>query len=290
MVARTVGRRIPLSLPRVWIGDFLAAARRVPTVPVQRRMRLGDLAEARRLRLPRPSWTALFTKGFALAARALPELRRSYLGGPGACLYEHARSVGSVAIERPYLGESAVFFARLEEPADQSVAAIDRHLAHCRAAEPASVGPFRRLIRYSRLPRPVRRLLWWAGLNVSGGLRERMFGTFGVSAYSALGAESLHPLSPLSMTLTYGAIDADGGVDVRLVYDHRVTDGAAVARALSRIEAELNGAVTRELLSWDTEGADDGHPREPVVPRQVREGVLGSEARPAVSGAVAGHD
>jgi hypothetical protein len=40
----------------------------------------------------------------------------------------------------------------------------------------------------------------------------------------------------------------DGGVDVRLVYDHRVLDGGTVARALVRFEEILNTTIRDELL------------------------------------------
>jgi hypothetical protein len=82
-----------------------------------------------------------------------------------------------------------------------------------------------------------------------GRQRANYFGTFGVSVYSALGAESLHPLSPLTTTLNYGVFAPDGSADVRLVYDHRVTDGATVARALTRLEDVLNTALRAELLA-----------------------------------------
>jgi pyruvate/2-oxoglutarate dehydrogenase complex dihydrolipoamide acyltransferase (E2) component len=74
-------------------------------------------------------------------------------------------------------------------------------------------------------------------------------GTFGVSVYSALGSESLHPLSPLTTTLNYGVIGRRGGVTVRLIYDHRVLDGSAVARALADLEEVLNGPIAAEL--WE---------------------------------------
>ena len=93
----------------------------------------------------------------------------------------------------------------------------------------------------------MRRLVWWAGLNM-GRQRANYFGTFAVSAYPASGAESLHPLTPLSVTLTYGLVGPDGRADVRLVYDHRVLDGATVARALVRLERVLNTAVAAELV------------------------------------------
>src|SRR5438270_561093 len=65
----------------------------------------------------------------------------------------------------------------------------------------------RRQLLIARLPRPIRRMLWWVGLNVEGRLRVRMYGTFGVSVYSGLGAASLHPPTVGTSTITYGVID-----------------------------------------------------------------------------------
>ena len=109
-----------------------------------------------------------------------------------------------------------------------------------------TVKDFRRVVTLGRLPRPMRRACWWVGLNV-GRKRAKYFGTFGVSVYSALGAESLHPLSPLSYTVNYGVLSPTGELDVRLVYDHRVADGATVARALGKLETALLGPVADEL-------------------------------------------
>ncbi len=93
----------------------------------------------------------------------------------------------------------------------------------------------------------------WLGLNLAR-TRAAQFGTFGLSVYSSLGAESLHPISPLTTTLTYGVIGANGRVNVRLVYDHRVLDGGTVARALAALEAEMNGSILNELRSMSTIG------------------------------------
>jgi hypothetical protein len=94
---------------------------------------------------------------------------------------------------------------------------------------------------------PVRRLLWWSTLNISGFKRAKRFGTFGLTSYGALGAESLHPISPLTTTLTFGPISPQGDVVVKLIYDHRVLDGAYIARRLKDIETTLKGAVLDEL-------------------------------------------
>jgi hypothetical protein len=90
--------------------------------------------------------------------------------------------------------------------------------------------------------------LWWGTLNISGFKRSKRFGTFGLSSYGALGAEQIHPISPLSTTLTYGPIDpSTGRVIVKLIYDHRVLDGAYVARRLRDVEEVLNGVILQEL-------------------------------------------
>ncbi len=58
----------------------------------------------------------------------------------------------------------------------------------------------------------------------------------------------MHPISPLTTTLTYGPIDpATRQVVVKLIYDHRVLDGAYIARRLRDIEETLNGPILDEL-------------------------------------------
>ncbi len=242
------GRRLGLSLPRRFVCDLLHFARKVPTVPVQRRMNIAPLMAARQQADPRPSWCALFTKAYAMVAAARPELRRAYLSFPWPHLYEHSISVASVAIERKVGDEDAVLFVQIRGPEDHRADQIDDYLRECKTRPVERVGTFRRTLRVSRFPRPIRRLLWWIGLNVSGYRRARNWGTFGVSVYSGLGAESLHPLSPLTTALNYGVIGEDGTVDVRIIYDHRVLDGSGVARALVELEGVLNGPVARSLV------------------------------------------
>jgi hypothetical protein len=59
----------------------------------------------------------------------------------------------------------------------------------------------------------------------------------------------LHPLTPLTTTLNYGVIDSEGKVTVRIIYDHRVVNGATVARALARLEEILNTSLVEEIRS-----------------------------------------
>jgi hypothetical protein len=247
-----VGRILPLSVPRRLVCDLLYFARKVPSVPVQRFMRLADLADARSQAAHRISWCTLFVKAYGQVARQMPELRRAFLRFPYARLYEHPCSIASVAVERLFQGEHAVLFAHLRAPEDQSLVALEDRLRHFKEAPIETVGLYRRALRVSRLPLPLRRLLWWIGLNFSGAKRARTMGTFGVSVYSGLGAESLHPLSPLTTTLNYGVIQTDGTVAVRLIYDHRALDGATVARALALLQDTLLSTILDELREGTT--------------------------------------
>jgi hypothetical protein len=240
------GRRIPLSRARRLVIDFLHFAAGMPTVPVQRRIHLQPTIDARTALDARPAWTAIFVKAFAIVSAEQSELRRAFIKLPWRHLFEYPLPIASIAIERDFEGEKAVLIARIKDPAALDLPEITRRLRSFAQDPVDKLKHFRRALRMCRYPRLVRRMLWWYGLN-SGPWRMRHFGTYGVSVYSALGAESLHPLSPLTCILNYGVFSPDGNVDVRLVYDHRVTDGAVVARALARLEEVLAGPIVDEL-------------------------------------------
>jgi hypothetical protein len=246
-MSQPLGRNLPLSLPRRFICDLLHFARQVPTVPVERRMDLAAVAAARQDARPRPSWAALFTKAYGLVVAARPELRRAYLAFPWPHLYEHPAGIVSVAVERPFAGEEAVFFGQVRGAERLGLAELDACLRRFKEEPVERFSSFRRALLLSRLPRPVRRLAWWVGLNCWGRKRAAYFGTHGLSVYAGLGAASLHPLSPLTTTLNYGVMAADGSLDVRLIYDHRVLDGCTVARSLEDLERTLKGEILNEL-------------------------------------------
>jgi hypothetical protein len=240
------GRAIKLSLPRRLVGDLMRFSVHVPRITVQRRMNLASLIRARQALDPRPSWTAIFLKGYAILSRETPELRRAYVKLPWPRLYEYPVSVASLAYERDYRGEQAVLLHRIKDPESRSIADIGALMEAARSHPVEEVRDFRRALTMARAPALLRRPLMWLGLNV-GRQRANYFGTFQLSVYSGLGAESLNPLTPLTTLLNYGRIGEDGSVEVRIHYDHRVMDGANVARALERFEAILNGAVADEL-------------------------------------------
>src|SRR5262245_36302239 len=110
-------RWIPLSAPRRFMRDMLRFAAALPSIPVQRRMDLGSVAATRAMVPDRPGWPAVFLKAYALVCRDVPALRRAYVRLPWPRLVEYPASVGTVAIEREYEGESVVFFGRIKDPA-----------------------------------------------------------------------------------------------------------------------------------------------------------------------------
>ena len=247
LMGKSAGKTRALSAPRRLIVDLLHFAKRVPSIPVERTFHLGPLGEVRGRTSPAPSWTSLFLKAFGLLAREFPELRTSYLSAPYPRLFEHEGSVASLAMEKVIGGENAILFLKLREPEAMTLAEIHEKIQTAKQQDPDQNANFRLALGISRLPVFLRRLLWWVTLEWSGPWRARKFGTFGVTSYGALGADSLHPLSPLTATLNFGPISSQGSVRVRIIYDHRVCDGAQVARALARLEAILLGEIRQEL-------------------------------------------
>jgi hypothetical protein len=244
---RPRGRWLPLSLPRRLVADAMRACRSVPSVAIERRMDLGELADARRAWSPRPAWSVIHAKAFALVAADVPALRRSFLRWPWPHLYEHPIPVAAIFIERDYHGEEAVFFAQLRRPHQRPLAELDAWLRHCRSAPLAEVASFRRALRLGRLPWPLRPAAMCLGLHASGRLRERGLGTFSLSSVAPQGSGLLQLRTALTATLHYGLFDAAGRLDLRLTFDHRVLDGGTAARALAAMEAALRGPLLAEL-------------------------------------------
>ena len=244
------GRAIPLSPIRKLVVDLTLFA--APSVPVQRVMQLAPLVEARAALKDRPVWASLFAKAFALTAVDIPDLRRAYVKFPWPHLYEYPQSTLSMVFERDWNGEMVILTTLMRSPETLPIRDLSERMKKNMDLPIESNRDFRRMFALARLPMPLRRLAWWLGLNI-GRQRGNYFGTFGITVYSGLGAESLHPLSPLTATMNYGVIAKDGSVNVRIMYDHRVLDGSMVARTLGKMEEKLHGEVLAELKAMAAE-------------------------------------
>jgi len=240
------GKWVALSIPRRIVTDLMYFSVGLPWIAVQRELTLRGAIAARQAHAARPSWTALFTKAYALVAAEFPELRRAYVRLPWPHLYEYRGSAASVAVERSFDGEPGVAFVHIGDPASLPVEQIGRLIREAKLDSFAETKKHRLMVRVAGLPLPLRRAAWWFALNLAR-VRANYFGTFGLSTVSSIGADILQPRAPLTTVVTYGVIGGDGSVTVRVIFDHRVLDAMTVARALRRLEEILNGPIADEL-------------------------------------------
>jgi hypothetical protein len=241
------GRSQLLSLPRRVICDFLHFSQKIPTVTIGREMDLRPLVQARQAMAPRPSWCGLFTHAYGKVVARRPDLRRIFLSFPCDRIYVQSGTTADVVIEGNVHGEAALINVPITSPQDRSASQIDQFLSACKEQPLEHVRTFRRAMAIARLPKILRRLVWWSILNVSAYKRSRYWGTFGVTSVAGLGVDSLRPICPWTTLLHYGVINPDGRANVRLTYDHRVLDGTGPAQALRDLEAVLNIECVQEL-------------------------------------------
>lgn len=222
------------------------ASIRVPFVSLTRTLNVRPVIEARTQADAAAGWAAIFVKAFALVARDEPVLRTLYVKWPLPGFYELPRSVAMVAIARVEDGQDCVLPQKVTAPETMALAEVDRMIRHAKQAAIEEVPAFRKMLRATRLPLPLRRLVWAIGLNI-GRQRANYFGSFGVTSVAAYGAGELHAMSPGPYIVSYGAIKPDQTVDVVIRWDHRVTDAALIAKTLSRLEKVLNTEISAEL-------------------------------------------
>lgn len=222
------------------------ASKRVPFVSLARPLNIRGLLEARAQAAVRPGWAAIFVKAFALVAKEQPVLRTLYVKWPMPAFYELPRSVAMVAIARVEDGQDCVLPQKVTAPDEMSLAEVDAMIRHAKEAPIEQVPAFRKILRTTRLPLPLRRLFWAIGLNF-GRQRANYFGSFGVTSVAAYGAGQLHAMSPGPFVLSYGVEKPDQSIDVVLRWDHRITDAALIAKVLNRLEQVLNTEIAGEL-------------------------------------------
>jgi hypothetical protein len=245
------GQRIPLSVPRRIVTDLMRFAIAVPSVPVERVMDLRAVMAARAACAERPPWVAILAKAYGLLAQEFPELRRTFVKWPWPHLYEYRSSVAALTVERMYQGEPCVVLWLLKEPAAHSISEITRRIRHAMQGPIEEFEDFRRLVALARLPGVLRRPAMWLSYNFARA-RANYFGTYSVTAASMFGVDALHLPTWVTTLVTYGIIEPDGKVPVRVTMDHRVFDGVTIAKIMARLEAILQGPIVDELRSEAT--------------------------------------
>ena len=127
--AQRRGINRPLSPARKFVTDLVHFARQIPAVRVTRTMHIPDVVQARDQADPRPSWSAVFMKAYALVAASRPFLRQAFMRWPWEHLYEHPISICAVMIERDaFIPQPANVVESIENIFDD-VQFIDRRTA-----------------------------------------------------------------------------------------------------------------------------------------------------------------
>jgi len=235
-----------ISMPRRLVADLMHASIGIPFVSLSRPLNVRALMEARALAAQPPGWAAIFVKAFSLVARDQAVLRTLYAKWPWPGFYELPRSVAMVAIARIEDGQDCVLPQKVPAADALPLSEIDAQIRHAKDAPIGEVPAFRKILRVTGLPLPLRRLMWLIGLNF-GRQRANWFGSFGVTSVAAYGAGELHALSPGPFILSYGALNGDQTIDVVIRWDHRITDAALIAKALTRLEQVLNTEIAAEI-------------------------------------------
>jgi hypothetical protein len=234
-----------ISVPRRLVADLMHASLRIPFVSLHRPLNIRPLLEARALAAQPPGWAAIFVKAFSLVAKDEPVLRTLYAKWPWPSFYELPRSIAMVAIARVEDGQDCVLPQKVAAADTVPLIEVDTQIRHAKDAPVSEVPSFRKILRVTGLPLPLRRLVWLVGLNF-GRQRANWFGSFGVTSVAAYGAGELHALSPGPFILSYGVVQ-DQTIDVVIRWDHRITDAALIAKALTRLEQVLNTEIAAEL-------------------------------------------
>jgi hypothetical protein len=243
------GRKIPLSLARKMIGDFLAVSQRIPLAHGERRIDIRSLrAAVTAMPRPRTDWLPLFFKAYAIVAADRPALRRLFVRRPWPYLYEHPENVGSVVISRRLEGDDALLYLPIVAPERLPLREIDRLLKEAREKPIAEIPAFRRQVRLGRLPTFCRRTALRLGIDWTTRQRGRHLGTFGMSVLASVGIANLTTWVPWTTMIHYTPFDDAGSMLLRIAIDHRVLDGMEVAYALREMEEVLNRQILEEVL------------------------------------------
>ena len=243
------GKVRPVSLGRKLVIDLMHAS--VPLVIVKRTLKLDRLVQARTALAVRPGWTPIIGKAFCIVARDEPSLRSYYLKWPRPHFYELPRSIVMAPIIRESFDRDVPLLMKLGSADEISLSEMDAILQHSKTAPLDEVPALRRVMRITRLPLLLRRLLWAFTLNV-GRQRANHFGTLAITSLATLGSETTVANSPGPSLITYGLVRPDNTMELLFHWDHRIFDGVLAARALQRLEDVMNGEIADELLATNS--------------------------------------
>lgn len=231
------------------IVDLMHFSAKVPSATIDRRLNLARLVDVRQACRPAPTWSAIFTKAYGVVAAGNAKLRTSYMSCPWPRFYENASNIATINVDRELEHERVILYAHVQNPEHLTLREIDAIVSYYKTEPVDNIPTYRHARRMSMVPWPLRRMLWWAALNMFGSQRCRHFGTFGMSSVGCHGSGILKLTPLLTSTIHYGMFDSAGRVEMRLSFDHRVLDASLAANALAELEEVLNGQILDECLT-----------------------------------------
>jgi len=244
---RSSSRYVALSLSRRWVRDFLYFSCKEKLSGASYSINIAQVAAARQRGQPRISWGAIFAKGTALTASRFPELKRAYMPFPWGHYYDHPFPVASIVVEREWQGEFAVFTDCVRSPEQKSLAELSDTLRALKTLPVEAIGGYRFLIRITRYPFFIRRLLWRVALYGSGRLRARYFGTFTINSIGSRDFVMTQATTPTAVAIYYGTVSDEGDVPIQIFFNHHILDGVQAHRLLKALGEVLNGEILAEL-------------------------------------------
>jgi hypothetical protein len=243
-------RWVPISINRRLVLDGLRFARSVPLYPAEKTIDLAEVAVLRKHAASRISWAAVFVKAYAVVAQQHRPLRQTYIRWPWPHFVEEPHSTAMVVVNRQFRNEDRICWGRISEPENRSLTDIQAQLEGYQTQPVERI--FRQQVTLSKMPAPLRRLLYWLNMNFGGRKRAKRLGTFTMSTLAGQGVENRGHQTFLTSSLTYGPLDERKQANVTLLCDHRVIDGMVAARALADLEAVLHNQIAAELKALQT--------------------------------------
>ena len=237
-------RSVPLQ--RRWMNDLVHFGLKSHVMGYDTKINIAHVVAARGTNSAAINWSAIWMKALSLVGQRRPELRSAYLPFPWARIYVHPDTSCTLVIERTWRGASALFFQQFRSPEKLPLQELDAAMRRLRQVAVEDVGSFRRMIRFSRPPVLIRRLLWSLGLQWSGPLRAKYFG-FSIINPFPIGGRVIQSTMPATFMLYFGTTQPNGDAQIQVFYDHRVMDGVELYKILRDLEVTMNRDIAAEL-------------------------------------------
>lgn len=244
-----MNRRVKLSPGRRMLADLSWASRQVPRYLIRGKLVIPRAVAARAaLPSPRPPWTVIFAKAYAMAAQQRPSLRRVYASLPWPHMIEAPHAQGSVVVERAEAEEVLLAPARLFIAHDTALPELATRIERVKHGPRTEAPALRWMLRVSALPWPLRRAGYALAMAL-GWPVLRLGGNYAISVLGEHGVDVIDSVSIVPVFFSFGPIAPDGTVFLHFAVDHRILDGSDAIFAMRAMQAALEGPLAEEMAA-----------------------------------------